>query len=379
MHDSSVALDQLRIQLRNAFTAWTGDVATAEDLTQETFLAAWSSPNRPEGEADLTRWLYGVARNIHARHRKALAIHGYRLVSLPDDAAVFDIAADPADLDDTLHYAEVADLLDTALGHVPVESRQALLLRYVEALPQREIAAHLGMGEKALEARLHRGKRALQRFLVTDGLDHARALGLVSASHEWQVTNLWCNVCGRQRLVGRWAEDGGVRLDCPACDLLDGARSCHTSDVRNLTCGMRSFGAANNRISDAVYAWSRERIDPIWRCPYCVHPVRVWRTETSLVGVPEFWLDCPTCPGRFYSNPLGIAGSRPEFRQWERRERRIWFDPRSGTIEHDGVPTLHLIWRSHTSASTWEALYQRDTMTLFGIAIDGIVNPRKAT
>ncbi len=95
-------------------------------------------------------------------------------MALPDDDRAFALASDSLDLDAELEHEDIVALLDAALARIPAASRRALLMRYVDDLPQREIAAHLGLHEKALEGKLHRGMRALHRHLVTDGQEAAR-------------------------------------------------------------------------------------------------------------------------------------------------------------------------------------------------------------
>ncbi|MDQ3654738.1 MAG: sigma-70 family RNA polymerase sigma factor, partial [Chloroflexota bacterium] len=163
--------NEQRQQIWRVFRAWTGDPAVADDLTQETLIEAWRSPRRPVGEPDLTRWLFGVARNVLRRHRREQGRESRLLLDVLDDDRAFDLASDS---------------LDAALARIPAESRRALLMRYVDELPRREVAARLGIGEGALEGKLHRGKRALHRHFVTDGQESARALGLLAPGDDWQ-------------------------------------------------------------------------------------------------------------------------------------------------------------------------------------------------
>ena len=169
--------DDQRQQLWRVFRAWTGNPVIADDLTQETLIEAWRSPHRPTAEPDLTRWVFGVARHVLRRHRRDQGQQSRWLLDLPDDDRAFALASDSLDLDAELEREDIVALLDAALARIPAESRRALLMRYVDDLPQREIADRLGIHEKALEGKLHRGKRALHRHLVTDGQESARALG----------------------------------------------------------------------------------------------------------------------------------------------------------------------------------------------------------
>jgi hypothetical protein len=89
--------------------------------------------------------------------------------------------------------------------------------------------------------------------------------------------------------------------------------------------------------------------------------------------MPEYSLDCPNCPGLFHSNTIGAASSHPAFRTWAKTQHRVTLDPTIRTVERDGRETTHLRWTSRTSASTWEALRDRQTMREVAIALDGRV------
>lgn len=363
--------NEQRQQVWRVFRAWIGDPAVADDLTQETLIEAWRSPHRPTVEPDLTRWLFGVARNILRRYRRDQGRQSRWLLDVPDDDRAFALASDTLDFDAELEREDIVALLDAALARIPAESRRALLMRYVDELPQREIAARLGIAEGALEGKLHRGKRALHRHLVTDGQESARALGLLSPGDDWQVTNLWCDVCGSQRLVGKWLDDGGLRLDCPSCALLGGRRSCHTNVPRTFTAGLRSFGAATRRISDQIHHSTRDGFSQSFRCPDCGGTVDLNRDETEFPGCPEYWFYCGRCQNIQFRSSIGATGSHPAFRQWLKRERRAALDPSTPVIERDGREAIHQRWASLTGTGTYEAVRDRETLRYELIAIDG--------
>lgn len=206
-----------RRDLYRSFLAWTGDPSTADDLAQETLFTAWSSERKPESPDEWRPWLFGIARNILLRWRRDIAKHAQRTAPPPESARHLLAAATPDDLDELMTRDDIVDLLDAALDRLPAETREVLLLKYIDDLTQAAIAARLGVNEKALEGRLHRGKRAMHRFLITEKPDSAISLGLVSEPGVWVNTDIWCETCGQQKLVGRRYEHGGFRLDCPEC------------------------------------------------------------------------------------------------------------------------------------------------------------------
>jgi RNA polymerase sigma-70 factor (ECF subfamily) len=116
----------------------TGSRADAEDLYQDTFLAAfraWPPPRRDNERA----WLYRIATNKaidgSRRRRATVSIDDLRLAA-PDR--------------DGVTVADVA----TAVRKLPAGQRAAFVLRAVEGRPYREIAQALECSEEAARARV---------------------------------------------------------------------------------------------------------------------------------------------------------------------------------------------------------------------------------
>lgn len=130
-----------------------GSAAVAEDLTSETFLAAADAVN--EGKVpDLTvAWLIGVARHKlvdHWRRRER------------EERALTAVGAEPEADDDP--WEVHLDLLTAhrVLAGLGAHHRSALTLRYLDGLPVRQVADHLGRTEGATEVLLVRARNAFR-------------------------------------------------------------------------------------------------------------------------------------------------------------------------------------------------------------------------
>lgn len=131
-----------------------GSAAVAEDLTAETFLAAVDAVNRG-AVPDLTvGWLIGVARHKLVDHwrRQERETKALRAV------------ADPSDAPDVDHWDVQLNVLvaQDALAGLGAHHRSALTLRYLDGLPVREVADHLGRSVGATEVLLVRAKAAFR-------------------------------------------------------------------------------------------------------------------------------------------------------------------------------------------------------------------------
>jgi RNA polymerase sigma-70 factor, ECF subfamily len=131
-----------------------GDVATAEDLTSETFLAVARAVDRPPVGGVTVAWLIGVARHKLADHWRRRARDERLVARIGDQPAE---PEDPWDVQlDGLRVAEV-------LGRLGDHHRAALTLRYIDGLPVPDVAALLGRTVHATEALLVRARVAFRR------------------------------------------------------------------------------------------------------------------------------------------------------------------------------------------------------------------------
>jgi RNA polymerase sigma-70 factor, ECF subfamily len=126
------------------------DRATAEDLTQEVYLAG--AHRAAAGEAVDLPWLIAVARHKLVDHWRAQHREDARRVLA--DARQHEEAADPAPIDPGRAGEVLASLNPTY--------RLALVLRHVDGLAVTEVAANLGRSVEATEQVLTRARAAFR-------------------------------------------------------------------------------------------------------------------------------------------------------------------------------------------------------------------------
>ena len=153
------------------FFVWlTRSPDTAADLTQETFAAFWEArakhrlPEDPGGE-EARAWLYGIARN---RWRKRCRDAGPPAECLDEALAIPSEEPGPdARLFQRLDWERVS----AAAADMPLEYREALVLRVWAELSYAEIAEALGIGEGLARWRVHRGRSWLRATLAREGAE----------------------------------------------------------------------------------------------------------------------------------------------------------------------------------------------------------------
>jgi RNA polymerase sigma factor (sigma-70 family) len=144
-----LTLDQHRASLARFLAATVGP-QEADDCLQETLIAALRAYPRLREGSNVRAWLFTIARN------KALDEHRSRVRRPVPVAAGLDSAAasQPDDDADAELWAAVREL--------PPKQRAAVVLRFVNDLPHREIARVLDCSEAAARRSLHEGLAKLR-------------------------------------------------------------------------------------------------------------------------------------------------------------------------------------------------------------------------
>ena len=137
--------------------AMTADADEAEDVLQETFLAAWKSAGSFRGSGSARAWILTIARNAVRRSRRRRAGEPAHFEPV-DELGLRAGWGGEEPLLDTLARR---DLLRRALDSLSPEDREVLVLRELEGLGGEEVAGMLGLSLAAMKSRLHRARLRL--------------------------------------------------------------------------------------------------------------------------------------------------------------------------------------------------------------------------
>jgi RNA polymerase sigma factor (sigma-70 family) len=142
---------------------------TAEDIAAETFLVAFDRRNTFDaGRGDVRVWLFGIATNLVARHRRKEARHYRALARVGgtppaeghEDRVVASIAA-----------RRLVPQLAKALSRLSKGERDVLLLVALGQLGYEEVAAALGVRIGTVGSRLNRARKKLNAILTQETFD----------------------------------------------------------------------------------------------------------------------------------------------------------------------------------------------------------------
>ena len=129
-----------------------GDVAEAEDLTQETWLRAAGGLAHFQWKSAFRTWLVGIALN---QFRELARRQGRRITEVEAEWEPQGGVSEPGRRID----------LERAMELLPPGFRTVLVLHDVEGFTHREIGERLGISDGTCKSQLHEARRAMRRLL----------------------------------------------------------------------------------------------------------------------------------------------------------------------------------------------------------------------
>lgn len=149
-----------------------GHPEDAEDVMQDALLKTYQYINRIDQPDAFRTWLYTTVRNACLMKRRRRAGEPAHFVSIEhgiegrDGAtAAVDVADDTRPVDEQLMDDWMDGRLRDALKKLPPEYRMIVVMREIEGLSTREVAAVTGYSEANVKTRLHRARLMLRRHV----------------------------------------------------------------------------------------------------------------------------------------------------------------------------------------------------------------------
>lgn len=154
---------QLKAYLRGSFPA----VRDVDDIVQESYLRVWKARAvRPIQSAKA--FLFTVARHLALRVVRRETRGPVQFVGDLTGWRLLDHGLNPVE---ALGYREKVSLLAEALTLLPPRCREVVILRKLQCLPQKEVAAQLGLSERTVENQLAKGVARCRQFFHERGVE----------------------------------------------------------------------------------------------------------------------------------------------------------------------------------------------------------------
>ena len=135
-----------------------GNIADAEDVTQEAFLKLWEVASIwKQDKAQVSTWLYRVVSNLCKDRYRRATLEGMVSVQEPTNESQSPTSKIEEEIRQKALY--------TAMTNLPESQRLAVQLRHIDELTNPQIAEIMELSVEAVESLTARGKRKLTKIL----------------------------------------------------------------------------------------------------------------------------------------------------------------------------------------------------------------------
>ena len=164
----AVLVERYKDAVQNLAYRMLSNAAEAEDVTQETFVRAYTQLATYKPAHKFSTWLLSIASHLaidQLRRRRFLALP---LEDVPFLEWIVDAGTGP---EQTALEGEQQDEVQTYLQRLPAKYRAVIVLRYWYDFSYEEIARTLNLTPALVKARLHRARELLARYMKQNSLN----------------------------------------------------------------------------------------------------------------------------------------------------------------------------------------------------------------
>lgn len=154
-----------------------GNAFDAQEVVQDAFLRAHDALTRRYDETRVAElalkpWLFRIVRNLAFNKRRGGASRLTEPLTAFDDGRIGPLV--PAcSVSAGLEKQQEKEALERAMARLPEESRELIVLRFMEEMSYAEIADVVGHGEAVLRGRVFRSLKMLREALAESEVHHA--------------------------------------------------------------------------------------------------------------------------------------------------------------------------------------------------------------
>lgn len=149
-------------KIRSYIKARINSVDDAEDLAADVFTKALSAlSSYREEQSAFSTWIYTITANTVRDYFRRSSVRD-SMVSAVEDDVLERVPDNALTLDEHLCKQELLEALAEALQALPEIQQQIVVLQFYDGLPQKEIAARLGLGDANTRYLSHRAVKAIR-------------------------------------------------------------------------------------------------------------------------------------------------------------------------------------------------------------------------
>ena len=175
----AVLVERYKDAVQNLAYRMLSNAAEAEDVTQETFVRAYTQLATYKPAHKFSTWLLSIASHLaidQLRRRRFLALP---LEDVPFLDWIADVGTGP---EQSALEGEQQDEVQTYLQRLPGKYRAVIVLRYWYEFSYEEIARSLNLTPALVKARLHRARELLARYMKQNSRNEEEQIDAVPRS-----------------------------------------------------------------------------------------------------------------------------------------------------------------------------------------------------
>ncbi|KCZ51004.1 hypothetical protein HY29_06540 [Hyphomonas beringensis] len=148
-----------------------GDATLADDLAQDAMLKAWNARESFQAGTNMKAWAFTILRNVFYSEKR----RSWRRTPLDPEVAEATLIANnnPADGLDLL-------AMRNALGMLPIDQREALILVGAGGMAYEEAAEICGVAVGTIKSRVSRARKAVAEILDTNSAGYSDDKGMTA-------------------------------------------------------------------------------------------------------------------------------------------------------------------------------------------------------
>lgn len=150
-------------------TSIVGNVRTAEELAEDTFVLIGTKKPKDKGKSSFKTWLYTIGRNVAIDHLRKRSRH--MEISIDDSA---ELVSDEDELETAYIKKEQRIMVHKAMRKLSPDHQQVLWLVYFEELSNKEAAMIMKKSVRCVESLLYRARKSLRSQLEMEGFDYEK-------------------------------------------------------------------------------------------------------------------------------------------------------------------------------------------------------------
>jgi RNA polymerase sigma-70 factor (ECF subfamily) len=136
----------------------------AQDVSQESLIAAMRTIESYRGEASISTWLYTIARSFCIKKRRKSKFAPK--TETPLHLLETNLLHTEATAHTALHRTQFEAALSGALASMEPSQSEVFVLRDIEGLSAKEVGAVLGISETVVKSRLHRARENVRKKMA---------------------------------------------------------------------------------------------------------------------------------------------------------------------------------------------------------------------